>query len=157
MGKRLFFALSIFLIIIVAFTTFLFFDQYIKDTDEYEILIIFVFLTLLTCALIANLILDFFIGHKEYTFEKDKIIVSRKENVLYTIPRNDISDVEFLFDSVNKASVILSFVSNDKKHRFLIKKSHNKTVEIFLRGIAFTKRESTVEYILQLILYVFSI
>ncbi len=157
MGKRVFFAISVLLILVVALATSLFIEEYLNDTDEYEFLVISCLLGILTVILIVSFVLDFIVGHKDYIFEKDEIIVGRNGKVLYKIAKKDISDPVFTYDAGNKELCCLSFKSGNKKHRFILKKNSVRSAEIFFRDIGVIKNENTAVYIIQMILDIFSI
>lgn len=157
MVKKLFFALSILLILIVSLACVLFLSEYFRDTDEFEFLAISLILCVLTVALIVSFILDFIVGRKEFIFKNGEILVGRKGKIISTIPKEEIKAVVFTYDAVDKGLCYLSFKHGKKTYRFPLKKKSTRSCELFFNGMDVTKKDNTAGYILQMILDVFSI
>ena len=107
--------------------------------------------------MIIAIIFDFLIGHNELIFEKDQIIVGRKGKVLYSIPKSSISNTVLTYDANNKESCMLSFRSGKKKYYVSINKGNKRSIDAFLDGVKYTKRENTLEYLLQHLLDILSV
>lgn len=157
MSKKLLPILAILLTLVVCVADVLFIDEYINNPRNVDLLVISIIFTLIIIGMIIAIIFDFLIGHNELIFEKDRIIVGRKGKALYSIPKSSISNTVLTYDANNKESCMLSFKSGKKKYYVSINKGNKRTIDAFLDGVKYTKRENTLEYLLQHLLDILSV
>jgi len=156
MGKKLLSVLAILLTALVGVATVLFIYEYINNPKNVDLLIISIIFALITLVLIIAVIFDLFVGHNELIFKKEQIILGRKGEILYSIPKSNVLNPVLTYDSNNKESCMLSFKSGRKKYYVSINKGNKKAIDAFLKDVKYTKRENTLEYFLQHILDILS-
>ena len=156
MSKKLLPIFSLLLVSVVGVAAVLLIVEYINNPRNIDLLIISLIFTLITFGMIISIIFDFLVGHKEFVLEKERIIISRKGKILYSISKGDISNPVLTCDANNKESRMLSFKSGKKKYYVSINKGNKKSIYAFLERVKYTKRENTIEYFLQHLLDVLS-
>ena len=81
MSKKLLPIFSLLLVSVVGVAAVLFIVEYINNPRNIDLLIISLIFTLITLGMIIAIIFDFLVGHKEFVFEKERIIISRKGKI----------------------------------------------------------------------------
>ena len=156
MSKKLLPILAVLLTLVVGVADVMFIDEYINNPRNTDLLVISIIFSLITLGMIITIIFDFLIGHNELIFEKEQIIVGRKGKMLYSIQKSSISNPVLTYDANNKESCMLSFKSGKKKYYVSINKRNKRSIDAFLEGVKYIKRENTLEYFIQHLLDILS-
>lgn len=156
MSKKLLPILAVLLTLVVGVADVMFIDEYINNPRNTDLLVISIIFSLITLGMIITIIFDFLIGHNELIFEKEQIIVGRKGKMLYSIQKSSISNPVLTYDANNKESCMLSFKSGKKKYYVSINKGNKRSIDAFLEGVKYIKRENTLEYFIQHLLDILS-
>ena len=126
-------------------------------TKEDDLLFISVAFSVITLLMFLFILFDIIIGRKLYIFKKEKIIVSRKGNILFEISNKEIASPVLVKDTVSGKNQMLSFKHNGKKHILLIRQNNEIALKHFLSGINVKNKDNTVEYLLLYILEIFCV
>ena len=146
----------------VIFTTFLAFASSVMVVECFvyqnsRILFPTVMLSLTSLVTILFLVLDVFIGIKDYIFKNDVIIVGRKSKMLYSISKEDIVAPKIILNSLTEKSCFFSFYYNRKRHIVSVKDRNEGTFKRLVSDIQAEVIEDTMIDILMYILEIFCV
>ncbi len=104
-----------------------------------------------TIAILCSLIIEIFVGHKEYDYNNEILYVRRKNKIIVKIEKQAIENVILVCDTGVDDLYIVSFKHGGKKH-YIAVNSHNKdNILNFIEGIDYGIKKNYWYYLIYLL------
>lgn len=126
---------------------FLIDDLFLKIFSSIVVFVLF-------CCFLYIFIIEVFIGHNEYFYNKNKntLIIKRKNRLLEIVDKNDITNIIVIFDYVNSETVEeIVFVYKKRKYRIVVNKDNKLWINDFLFDLNFKKKTNVFKHLIDFV------
>ncbi len=124
---------------------------FLKDIMERVIISIPLFI-LLAC-FIYLLVIDCFVGKKEYIYQDNILIIKRRNQVLNTIRQTDVKKMIVYYDCINESEIYRISFKCKKRYIIYVNENNKETINNFISGMKYEKKKNYLYHFLSIFIH----